>query len=207
MPKLLPINPSYTIADLETLKDLSDPLRMRIFDQIGLANQREELRTVKQLAEELNTSASKLYYHINLLEKHGVIKVAETQIVSGILEKHYQVAAHAITIGRELLGTGISLDEKAAAIMGLLDGALDATRADMLKFLQAAVADEDVAKKFSSRGGQITRENARITLAQAEEFSRRLLALVDEFQQMSAPENEDAVIYGYTVVFYPVLGE
>lgn len=206
MSKILPIDPLYTITDLETLKVVSDPLRMQIMSRIGLANQLGDLRTVKQLAEEVDTPASKLYYHINMLEKHGLIKVAETQIVSGIIEKHYQISADNITIDRELFAAGVSQDEKAAAIMSLLDSTLDSTRADMLKFVRALVADDETERKFSGHRGQITRESARITLAQAEEFNLRLLALMGEFQKMSAPEGEEAFVFGYTVVFHPVLG-
>ena len=207
MTKITQIDPLFTISDLETLKVLSDPLRMRIIDSIGLANQLGELRTVKQLADEVDTPASKLYYHINLLEKHGLIKVADTQIVSGIIEKHYQITAHSITIDRELLSSGISQDEKASAVMGLLDSVLDATRADMVRIVRAIVSDDVVAKKFAGQRGQITRENARISLAQAEEFNQRLLALMEEFRQMSAPEGEEGHIFGFTVVFHPVMGD
>jgi predicted ArsR family transcriptional regulator len=206
MTKVLPIDPLFTITDLETLKVVSDPLRMRIMDRIGLANQLGELRTVKQLAEEVDTPASKLYYHINMLEKHGLIKVAETQIVSGIIEKHYQITAHSITIDRELLSAGVSKDEKAAAVLSLLDSTLDAVRADMIRLVKGIMEDEVVEAKFTGRRGQITRENARLTPAQAEAFNERLLALMEEFRNMSVPESEDSNIYGFTVVFNPVLG-
>lgn len=207
MSKILPIDPLYTITDLETLKVVSDPLRMQILDRIGLANQMGELRTVKQLAEEVDTPASKLYYHINMLEKHGLLNVADTQIVSGIIEKHYQITAHSITIDRDLLSAGVSKDEKFEAIISLLDSTIDATRADMVRLVKNIMADEQVAQKFRGVQGQITRENARITLAQAEEFNRRLLALMKEFHDMSAPEGEESYVFGFTVVFNPVFGD
>lgn len=207
MSKILPIDPLYTITDLETLKVVSDPLRMQILDRIGLANQMGELRTVKQLAEEVDTPASKLYYHINMLEKHGLLNVADTQIVSGIIEKHYQITAHSITIDRDLLSAGVSKDEKFEAIISLLDSTIDATRADMVRLVKNIMADEQVAQKFRGVQGQITRENARITLAQAEEFNRRLLALMKEFHDMSAPEGEESYVFGFTVVFHPVFGD
>jgi DNA-binding transcriptional ArsR family regulator len=207
MAKITQIDPLLTISDLETLKVLSDPLRMRIVDSIGLANQIGELRTVKQLAYEVDTPASKLYYHINMLEKHGLIRVAETQIVSGIIEKHYQITAHSITIDRELFSAGAGKDEKAEAVISLLDSTLDAVRADMMRIVRAIVADDEVAKKFTGQRGQITRENARISLAQAEEFNQRLLALMEEFRQMSAPEGEESYIFGFTIVFHPVMGD
>jgi DNA-binding transcriptional ArsR family regulator len=201
------IDPLFTIADLETLKVVSDPLRMRILDITGLANQLGELRTVKQLAAELDTEPARLYYHINLLEKHGLLKVAETQIVSGIIEKHYQVAAMSITIDRDLFAAGTGHSERAGAVMGLLDSTLDAVRADMLKLIRAIGEEEATAARFIGRAGQITRENARLTPAQAEAFNERLLALMNEFRNMSPPKGETGDIHSLTFVFNPVLGD
>ena len=207
MQKITQIDSLFTITDLETLKVVSDPLRMQILDRIGLANQLGDLRTVKQVADELDTPPAKLYYHINLLEKHGLIKVADTQIVSGIIEKHYQITAFSISIDRELLSTGVSKDEKAEAIITLLDSTLDAVRADMLRLVRAIMHDDVMETKFSGKRGQITRENARLSPVQAEAFNERLLALMEEFRQMSPPEGEDSNIYGLTIVFNPVLGD
>ena len=174
----------FTITALETLKVISDPLRMRILDATGLANQLGELRTVKQLAAELETEPARLYYHVNLLEKHGLLKVGETQVVSGIIEKHYQVAALSITIDRDLFAPGAGHDEKSEAVMALLDSTLDAVRADMLRLVRAIGEDEAAAARFSGKRGQITRENARLSPAQAEAFNERLLALMNEFRKM-----------------------
>jgi DNA-binding transcriptional ArsR family regulator len=201
------IDELFTIADLETLKVISDPLRMRILDATGLANQLGELRTVKQLAAELETEPARLYYHVNLLEKHGLLKVGETQVVSGIIEKHYQVAALSITIDRDLFAAGAGHDEKSEAVMALLDSTLDAVRADMLRLVRAIGEDEAAAARFSGKRGQITRENARLSPAQAEAFNERLLALMNEFRKMSAPEGEESSVYGLTFVFNPILGD
>ncbi len=199
------IDDQFTITDLETLKVVSDPLRMRIVDVIGLANQLGELRTVKQLGAELETEPARLYYHVNLLEKHGLLKVAETQIVSGIIEKHYQVAAHSIAIDRDLFAPGVGHDERAEAVMALLDSTLDSVRADMLRLVRAISEDGETAARFSGKRGQITRENARLSQAQAEAFNDRLLALMEEFRNMKPTKGEESQVYGLTFVFNPIL--
>src|SRR3954447_21221010 len=86
------------IKDLEALKAVSDPLRLRIMETML-----QGARTVKQLAKELKTTPTKLYYHMNLLEQHGLVKVTGTRIVAGIIEKQYQLAAYSIHIDRSLL--------------------------------------------------------------------------------------------------------
>ena len=59
----------FVINSLETLKVMADPNRLKILEEMI-----EGPRTVKQLASALETTATKLYYHINLLEEHGLIR-------------------------------------------------------------------------------------------------------------------------------------
>ena len=102
------------IEDLETLKVLSDPLRMQIIELMG-----HTPRTVKQIAKQLDMTPNKLYYHIKLLEDHGLIRVVETRLVSGIVEKHYQTTAKEITVADGLLS--ISKPEGEGEIDALRD--------------------------------------------------------------------------------------
>ncbi|MCP4420888.1 MAG: helix-turn-helix transcriptional regulator, partial [Chloroflexi bacterium] len=64
----------YIIRDLETLKAISHPLRIQLLKLI------KQPKTVKEIASSLEMPPTKLYYHINLLEKNGIIRVVETQI-------------------------------------------------------------------------------------------------------------------------------
>ena len=57
----------FVVKDLETMKVVTHPLRLQILEYL-LA----QPRTVKEIAEEIGTTPTKLYYHINLLEKHGM---------------------------------------------------------------------------------------------------------------------------------------
>ena len=108
MTDLTNANDIYTITDLASLKAISDPLRMSIFQKIGAINQSGSLCTTKKLAEELDLPQTKLYYHLKLLEQHNFIEVAETKVISGIIEKHYRVVSNKIAISSDLLvGTDI----------------------------------------------------------------------------------------------------
>src|SRR5918912_4209068 len=96
----LPMQPPdrvVTITDLDRLRVIADPLRLRILETLI------EPRTVKQVAAALGLAPTKLYYHINLLERHGLIVVVDTRLVSGILEKRYQAAARCFRVDHALL--------------------------------------------------------------------------------------------------------
>ncbi|HET7377282.1 MAG TPA: winged helix-turn-helix domain-containing protein, partial [Anaerolineae bacterium] len=58
----------FEITELEHLRVLSDPLRMRL-----IAALYERPLTVKQVADELEMMPTKLYYHVSELERIGLV--------------------------------------------------------------------------------------------------------------------------------------
>ena len=72
----------------------------------------------RELARTLGEPPTKLYYHVNMLEEHGLLIVTGSQLVSGILEKRYQLVAASIGVDRALLTAGdTGVDE---ALHGIL---------------------------------------------------------------------------------------
>lgn len=61
---------------------MADARRMQISEVVL-----NQTATVKEIAKQLNQPAHQFYYHINTLEKHGLIWVIGTRIVSDIIEK------------------------------------------------------------------------------------------------------------------------
>ena len=95
------------IDDVEQLKVLSDALRLQLLDV--LSDEAERGATAKELAEALGTKQTKLYRHLALLEEHGFIRVVETRLVSGILEKRYgdgPATASTVAVRRRGQGAG-----------------------------------------------------------------------------------------------------
>ncbi len=171
----------FIVEDLETLKVLSDPLRLRIRELMNSPC------TVKQVATDLKIPATKLYYHINLLEKHGIIVMVDTRLVSGIIEKHYQVSSKTIRVANHLLQpTALHSTE---GIEVSLNGLFEDARADFL----ASVGDGAIntaddapahhgAKAFSMR---LTLDDA-----EAEELFKRVDELTKEFLAKSRANRE-----------------
>src|SRR6266852_44352 len=94
----------YQITKLETVRVLADPLRLRLIE--AMAAQLDHPWSVKELARALAEPPTKLYYHVNMLEEHGLLVVTGSQLVSGILEKRYQLIAASIGVDRALLTAG-----------------------------------------------------------------------------------------------------
>lgn len=77
------------IHDLDALRIMADPLRARLVDIL-----RQRATTAKDMAALLETSPKSLYYHLGRLERHGLIRVVETRLISGITEKRYRATAY-----------------------------------------------------------------------------------------------------------------
>lgn len=183
----LQIQSHLTIDDLDTLKVLTDPTRLEIMKQIGFVNKGGERCTVKHLAGLMEVAPSKLYYHIKLLEEHGLLVVGETQVVSGILEKHYQVAALDITFSRKALSTqtgpgDLALEEMLDSIGQLVNNGVADLRTSMITRYEevhaAAETDRPIDELFDMF---VARKDMVLTESQAKQLEKRLVALLDEF--------------------------
>src|SRR5262249_42234476 len=108
--------PEMLISDLETVRVMSDPLRVQALEAMTAGP-----ITVKQVAQIVGTPPSKLYYHFGLLEKHGLIVVVDTQMVSGIVEKWYQAAALSFRIDRKLFKSDVASDTAFDLITSMFD--------------------------------------------------------------------------------------
>ena len=103
-----------TIRDVETMKVVSDARRLAILKAM------REPTTVKTIAAEIGLEPSKLYYHVNLLEKHKLIRVVGINIETGIVEKQYQVTAKRFNIRNPILA-GADLDpQHVTALIGAM---------------------------------------------------------------------------------------
>jgi predicted ArsR family transcriptional regulator len=189
-----PIRPEkeFVIEDLETLKVISDPRRMQILELVVL-----EPKTVKQIAKELGITPNKLYYHMNLLEKHELIRVVSTKLVSGIVEKHYQVSAEDITIADGLIS--ISGPEGEDTVGALMTTVFDSSKEEFLRMLKTRSSETE---SLESRTMLIAKEKARMTTAQAKQFGQGLAQLLEDFKA-SDTEDLEAQPYVLMATLYP----
>jgi len=185
----------FVIQDIETLRAISDPLRIRLLELMA------QPQTVKEIASQLGVGKTKLYYHLNLMEKHGIIRVVRTRIVSGILEKSYQVTAFSYRPAKELLLHG---DEGKAQGIAIVESILDATRTDLahgLKTGQLAPGKEGQEKQLL-----MGRVIMSLTPEQAASFYERFTALLTEVSQYEKPTTEGQT-YSLTIAFFPKAAE
>lgn len=184
----------FVIADLDTLKVLADPLRLSILEYLA------EPATVKEIAGKLGKPPTKLYYHFNLLEKHGLIQMVDTRIVSGIIEKHYRASAHVYRVEQSLLSPGSEGFNEGLDVM--LGGILGDARNEIRESLVAGLLDPSEAAP-PDRRLMLTQARLNLTSAQAREFSERLFDLVKEYDHGLDPDDDDTQAYKLLLLMHP----
>ena len=191
-----------TISDVETLKALSDPVRLRILETMVQAPR--EAWTVKRIAAALEVGPTKLYHHIAILEERELIRVAGTRVVSGIIETSYRIAQLSVRLDRSLLSSAPT-GEAAAAIEETLRSVFDTARDDVAAALRSGAMGVDAAA--GSARGMLRQDLRKLSDDRAAELKARLAALLDEFDD--DPDGPDDAShqgqpYGLLVALYPI---
>jgi DNA-binding transcriptional ArsR family regulator len=186
------------VSDLELLRIVSDPLRIQILELM-----REAPRTVKELAAELELPATRLYYHIGLLESHGLIRVASTRIVSGIVEKRYEVTAARLSVERSLLSPGEGSEEGLGTHLSFV---LDEAKAEIRRAHRAGLVDPS-HHRLSEGGLVLGRVWFKLSSQDAEELDRRIGEILEEYKTKPDPEDGDGLVdYELLIGLYPTTG-
>ncbi|GAP12047.1 predicted transcriptional regulator [Bellilinea caldifistulae] len=97
------LKPVFDVNDLQTMKVLVSRLRLKVLRVLI-----EQPSTIREVARELNIPPNRLYYHFNLLEQCGAIRVVETRLIAGILENRYRAVARRYQVRPNLLDEELS---------------------------------------------------------------------------------------------------
>jgi len=168
---------AFVIRDVQTLKALADPLRHEILALL------DSPRAVRELAEHLGRPPDRLYYHLRLLEQHGLIVAIEERGK----ERHYKLVAETIQIDPDLtMPPGI-----AAGLVGSI--------------LQRAHREYALATKLPKHAGKkrstIGLLHVRISEAERAALAQRMRELLQEYE---AKDTEGEETIGILVGLWPV---
>jgi DNA-binding transcriptional ArsR family regulator len=186
----------FYIADLETLRAISDPLRVQIVELLG-----GKPLTVKQVAEKLGLAPSKLYYHFGALEKLGLIEVAETRMVANMQEKKYRSTAEIVDVDPSLFQFTKEGDNEPINI--LISSTIDATREDLFRSLQARQFQLEQGADETPRRMIVNRIVSHVSEERIGEFQERLVKLIQEFEAEDKTSKSTDQTYALTVALYP----
>jgi DNA-binding transcriptional ArsR family regulator len=189
-------DPLILIDNLDTMKVLTDPLRIQIMEMMEPA-----AITVGEVARKLGLAPNKLYYHVNMLEEHGLVRVVAEEVRGNLIEKKYRVTALDYRLDESILN--FSSPEGQQNTISMFTAFLDNVREDLRRSLEARASNLERGAQPNPRKTLINRLNVRISDEQANEFHARLQALAAEMEALDDPENEDKQHWALNILLYP----
>lgn len=182
----------YSLKTLEELRALSDPLRIRLMEAFA-----DQPMTTRQVARSMGEKPTRLYHHVEILEKAGLLKLVETRQNRGTVEHYYQAVAGDFTVDTELLNLLDHSKETAQAVEDLLVTALRSTLVELRRSMRAGLLIDK--KKYSS---SITTSRLALTKEDAEKLQAQLQELIHPFEATPGKLNNPQ--YNLTVALFPV---
>ena len=152
----------------DQFRAVGDPTRQRIISLLS-----ERAATTSQLAEALGQPKGSVGHHLKVLEEAGLIRVVRTRQVRAITEKYY---------GRT------------ARLFDFMHGEGDLAREPTLQLLRQVMNEYVAPGSEEWPADVLTLRHARIPASRAEEFTRRVLEVADEFTDLETVQGER--VYG-----------
>jgi DNA-binding transcriptional ArsR family regulator len=183
---------SMKITSLETLKVLADPFRIQIIELLAGP------QTVKTVARQLGVTPTKLYYHFKILEQHGLIRVVSTRVVSGILEKSYQITANSFEVAASFASPNATLEDA----LGFMTSVLDAGKLEMRRAYNSGEFKMPASPSEAKKTMLVTRTVVSLTEARAKKFREGMGKLLEEFDDAQSSKTQD---FSLTIAFHPTV--
>jgi DNA-binding transcriptional ArsR family regulator len=178
------------LKDVQQVKALSHPLRMRIIEAL-----RTQEGSPKQVAEVLGTKPTRLYHHFATLEQAKLIELAGTRQRRGVVERLYRPAAQMFVVDRALF-EGSQGRQRGEGVVSAASAMFAVTLEELRSGIEAGavpLADRERAELGSFR----------LTVAPGSlpRLMRRLRALITEAQAAEVSEGGEPV--RFTVALFP----
>lgn len=181
-----PASQQHVVADLAALKAIADPIRLQLMVQL------QRPHTVKEAAAALDVPPTRLYYHVQILQKHGLVKVVARRKVSGIEEKTYQTVAEGWTVAPDLVG---SLETS-----GALSALFDLVRAEVSVALRRA--SPETVGNYGSSVPFLSLSLVAMTRRQLVRFQKNVEKLLEAHSWVDSDPPEGAENYHLFIAGY-----
>ena len=190
-----PAAESYTLTDLEQVKVLADPLRVRLLEAFCVE------RTTKQVADRLGEKSTKLYHHVEALEKVGLIRRTRTRQNRGTLEKYYQAVARTFRADARLFLSDEQESPQTDALQTVMSTMLDRVARELGAIIEAGQAAPGLDQE-----GVVAHCEVRGSDAEMTKLRRRLDRLVKSVADDACGDEslDDLRRYRLMLMFYPL---
>ena len=188
--------PSLTLSDVHQVKVLAHPLRIRILEELCTAE-----RTTKQVAERLGEKPTKLYHHVEALERVGLIRLTRTRQNRGTIEKYYMAVAQQFRADSRIFSAPDAGSEvQGDALLAMISTVFDRTADEM-----RGLVTKDRGRDGIEEQGVLSYLEVRTDGKHGRQLQARLMKVIKSIEGLpEATEKGSGRRYRLTLAFYPL---
>lgn len=157
--------------DLESLKALAHPLRVKIFDVLSTYGE----FTASGLAERLGESSGATSYHLRQLEKHGFVREVEGKGIGR--ERWWERVPGAVNLGLDVAAESAAGKEATQLVMKEWSNNRERTLANFLDKGEGSLSKEWI------EASMISVTNVFVTNRELAEFAEKIAKLAAKFAE------------------------
>jgi len=181
------------LKDLEQVKIFAHPLRARLVEVFA-----EKPRTAKQVAEIIGQKPTKLYHHVEALERVGLIKLVKTQKKRGTLEKYYRTVAKRFSVDSNLF----QMKENNKELLGEFRAMFATMLENTMQEINESISEKLICPGKKDAKATLARKHIRTTRENVKKLEKKIHKLLDDLA--AARDEKGDVEYRLTLVFYPL---
>jgi DNA-binding transcriptional ArsR family regulator len=187
---------SYRISDIDQVKALAHPLRMRIIETLAASDP----MTTKQVAVALGEKPTRLYHHVDMLQKTGLIRLTHTRQNRGTTEKYYAAIAKQFRAGEGLFSDESSDDQK-NALRPMIRTVFDNTLSEMLRLVELNDFEEKLEEE-----GMLSYLEIHLPQDKVDVVQQKLKDILEYLQGLDESEfgDEELRKFRLTIAHYPL---
>lgn len=181
------------IRDVNQVKVFAHPLRAKLVEVFA-----DKPRTAKQAAEMLGQKPTRLYHHVEALERVGLIKLVKIQKKRGTMEKYYRTVARRFSVDSGLLqtqGKNRMLGQYRAMFATMLENTINE--------INESISAKLICPGKKEAGAMLVRKRIRTDIESVKKMETKIQKLVDELAGDGKAKGE--IEYNLTLAFYPLV--
>lgn len=180
---------TYKIQDLEQIRLLSDPFKLKLIQAFA-----EAAKTTKQVAAELDERVTKLYRHVDALFDAGLLEVVDEKKKRGTVERTFQAIARKFEADYSLFNEESGYEGEAAG-----REMLRIAQEEMIGVLAKASDDDKEEEKPI-----ILRIRGRVTAERFVELRDKLEEWLESIPEGEETSGVEGVDIGGMIAFYRI---
>ncbi len=182
-----------TLNTLEQIRVMAHPLRMKLLEAFS-----HKPITTKQVAALIDERPTKLYHHVDALERVGLIRLVRTSRKRGTVEKYYQTVARTFAVDRRLFTLKHQARAAQSGMQEVITGIFEDTLYEIHENLAAGLGKPKTEDKHII----VSHSHIRVTQKDVVGLNKQIKALLKKFE--TGKHDVGAVDYGFTLALYPV---